>query len=296
MCVLTYLHVGNNHRLSKRQKIYTFCRGKNVGTVSSLSHDLCYFGFRKKRKTDWNWKEQAGMHAFNLLARIWQNALVKSTVTIDVSRLLRIKHFSWADEMEQGAIVSEHEPLVITNEPATSITPIVKYGRVLDKKKTELSTDDVIKILTLQSRGSMRCHREEKKAGWCHQRPCESLRSCRRWLLSAARHSHRQPTPHPYSFLGNKYILCRTYRLQSSIPLARLQQLDQMKEIHLFRRFIILRRAWQWQHVLLAPGIWLLCSWLPDAKRQTIRTWKHHTERGPGPRRPPPCPTLMQLT
>lgn len=94
--------------------------------------------------------------------------------------------------MEQGAIVSEHEPL--------------------------------------QSRGSMRCHREEKKAGWCHQRPCESLRSCRRWLLSAARHSHRQPTPHPYSFLGNKYILCRTYRLQSSIPLARLQQLDQMKK------------------------------------------------------------------
>jgi hypothetical protein len=28
--------------------------------------------------------------------------------------------------MEQGVVVSEHEPLVITNEPATSITHIVK--------------------------------------------------------------------------------------------------------------------------------------------------------------------------
>ena len=38
-----------------------------------------------------------------------------------------IKDFSWADNMEQDVVISEHEPLAVINEPATSIMPIVKY-------------------------------------------------------------------------------------------------------------------------------------------------------------------------
>ena len=34
--------------------------------------NLTINGFKKKRKVDWNWKEQTGRHAFNLLARIWE--------------------------------------------------------------------------------------------------------------------------------------------------------------------------------------------------------------------------------
>ena len=86
-----------------------------------------YFGFNKKRNIYLNWKEQAGKHAINLLARISQNAPVKCTLTIDVSHLLMIKDSSWADNMEQDVVVSEHEPLTVINEPATSIMPIVKY-------------------------------------------------------------------------------------------------------------------------------------------------------------------------
>ena len=86
-----------------------------------------YFGFNKKRNIYLNWKEQEGKHAINLLARISQNAPVKCTLTIDVFHLRMIKDSSWADNMEQDVVVSEHEPLVVINEPATSIMPIVKY-------------------------------------------------------------------------------------------------------------------------------------------------------------------------
>lgn len=37
-----------------------------------VSASVFLLGFKKKRKVDWNWKEQTGRHAFNLLARIWE--------------------------------------------------------------------------------------------------------------------------------------------------------------------------------------------------------------------------------
>ena len=86
-----------------------------------------YFGFNKKRNIYLNQKEQAGKHAINLLARISQNAHAKCTLTIDVSHLLMIKDSSWADNMEQDVVFSEHEPMVVINEPAASIMLVVKY-------------------------------------------------------------------------------------------------------------------------------------------------------------------------
>ena len=99
MCLLMSLHVGNKHR----QHLHS-CRGNSVWAINNQSHDLLYFGSKKKRKIEWNWK--SGRHAFNLLARIWQMHLW-TTLSI-ISHLLKIKHFSWGEETKQDDAIFEH--------------------------------------------------------------------------------------------------------------------------------------------------------------------------------------------
>ena len=119
MSVLMSLHVGNKHR----QHLHS-CRGNSVWAINNQSHDLLYFGSKKKRKIEWNWNSQIGRHAFNLLARICQMHLsgVLDQLSLIFSRLSTLAEAKKRSKTMQFFSML----LVVTNEPTTSITPIIK--------------------------------------------------------------------------------------------------------------------------------------------------------------------------